>query len=150
MYNQEVMKVVARNKRAKFDYDIQDTLVAGVVLSGPEVKSVKRGEISLKGSYVTINNGEVFLINAHISPYKHAQADSYDETRTRKLLLHKQEIKRLGSMKQSGMTLVPLAAGIERGLVKIEIGIGHGRKKHDKRQVIKQREAIRDMRATQS
>lgn len=137
------MKVIAKNRRAKFDYDISDTLIAGIVLSGSEVKSVKQGSISLKGSYATINRGELYLLNAHISPYKYAGDKENDETRSRKLLIHKKELESLMRSKQNGATIIPLCAGIERGLIKIEIGVGRGRKKTDKRERIKQREAKR-------
>lgn len=139
------MKVVAANRRAKFDYDITDTLVTGVVLHGAEVKSVKQGAISLKGSYVTVNRGELFLLNAHISHYKQASGQESDETRTRKLLVHKKELEKLVQAKQNGKAIVPLKVGVERGLIKIEIGVGHGRKKIDKRGLIKQREAARNI-----
>lgn len=144
-YNEQAMKVLATNRRAKFDYDITDTLVTGVVLNGAEVKSVKQGAISLKGSYVTINRGELYVLNAHVSHYKHAGIQESDETRTRKLLVHKKELAKLVQAKQNGLAIVPLKVGVERGLIKIEIGIGRGRKKFDKRGLIKQREAARNI-----
>jgi SsrA-binding protein len=139
------MKILASNRRAKFDYDISETLVAGVVLSGAEVKSAKAGHISLKGSYATINRGELYLLNAHISPYASAKSESFEQTRSRKLLIHKTQLNRLIGLKQSGLSLVPLAIGQERGLVKVEVGIGRGRKVHDKRSSIKARQAQRDI-----
>ena len=143
MYNQ-TMKVIATNRRAKFDYAITENLLAGVVLSGSEVKSVKAGHISLKGSFATINRGELYLLNAHISPYKYAGALEIDETRSRKLLVHKKELERLAAMKQSGLSMVPMAVGVERGFVKIKIGIGRGKRIFDKRETIKKREAKRE------
>lgn len=139
------MKVIARNKRARFDYDISDTYVAGVVLTGPEVKSIKQGHVSLKGSYVTIQNDEAYLFNAHVSPYGPAAGQPHDETRSRKLLLRKNEVERIITAKQNGQTAVPLSLGLQRGLVKVEIGVGRGRKKHDKREYIRRRQADRDI-----
>lgn len=145
MYNQEIMKIVATNRRARFDYDITDTYVTGVVLNGPEVKSAKAGQINLKGSYVMLRHGEAYLTNAHIAPYQHAETDEAEASRDRKLLLHKKEITKLAAHKQNGRTIVPLAAGIERGLVKIKIGVGRGRRKYDKREHIRRREARREI-----
>jgi SsrA-binding protein len=142
------MKIIATNRRAKFDYEIQNKLWVGIVLTGAEVKSIKAAHISLKGSFVQILNGELVLINAHVSPYKFAKVEPHNETRTRKLLAHKKEINRLIGLKQSGLHLMPLAIGIERGLVKVEIGIGKPRKKYDKREQIKKREAERNIRNT--
>lgn len=139
------MKVIAKNRRAKFDYEITENLVAGIALSGPEVKSVKQGHISLKGAYVTINNNELYLLNAHVSPYKFADAKNQEETRTRKLLVHRKELDRLVGLKKSGHTLIPLVVGVQRGLVKIEVGVGRGKKKYDKREVSKKRQAERDI-----
>ena len=140
------MKLVATNRRAKFDYDIQQKFWAGIVLTGSEVKSTKSAHISLKGSFVQILNGELVLINAHISPYQYANPKPGNETRTRKLLAHKNEIKRLSAFKQAGLHLVPMAIGTERGLIKLEVGIGKSRKKYDKREQIKKRHAERDIR----
>lgn len=138
------MKIVAKNRRAKFDYDLKEQLITGVVLTGPEVKSVKLGHISLKGSFVTVNNGELYLLNAHISPYKQAQAEDFEPTRSRKLLVHKKELERLATLKQNGNTLVPIAVGLEHGLIKLEIGVGRGRKRYDKRAVAQKRQADRE------
>lgn len=139
------MKIIAKNKRARFDFAIEETLIAGLVLEGSEVKSVKSGQMSLKGTYVQIKDGEAFLVGAHISPYKFAR-EAPDETRDRKLLLHKKEIHYLIGKKQDGFNIVPLAVGLERGLVKVEIGVGRGRKKYDKREAIKKREHTREAR----
>lgn len=139
------MKTLAENRRVKFDYEILETFEAGIVLSGQEVKSAKEGHISIKGAYVTINQGEVFLINAQISPYKKAgPLPSYDQKRSRKLLLTKQEIKRLlGKVKEKGLTLVPISIYNKHGFVKVKIGLGKGKRKVDKREKIKEREASR-------
>jgi len=136
------------NKKAKFDYDILDKFEAGLVLTGPEVKSVKAGQINLKGSYITIKHKpktEVFLINAHISKYKPAglQPD-YEPTRSRKLLLHKKEINKLiGKMKEKGLTIVPLSVYTKHNRIKLEFGIGRGKKKFEKKETIKKRETKR-------
>lgn len=140
------MKVLARNRRAKFDYDIKNTLLAGIVLGGAEVKSVKQGSVSLKGSHIITKNGELYLLNTHISPYKQAGNRPHEETRPRKLLVHKKELKQLESHKQAGLSLVPLSVGVQKGLIKVEIGVGRGLKKYDKRMVLKKRQDERSMR----
>lgn len=135
------MKIIAKNKKAFFDYRIKETFEAGIALLGHEVKSVKGGNISLKGSFVTVNQGEVWLLNASISLYKHAKDKSYDPHRTRKLLLHRKEIERLiGKVQEKGITLIPLKIYLKKGKVKVEVGLGEGKKKYDKRQAIKERE----------
>lgn len=140
------MKSLAINNKAKFDYDIKDTLVAGLVLSGPEVKSVKSGNVSLAGSYVKVNKDAVYLLNAHIGPYKYAPVEGYEPTQTRKLLLKQKEINELIG-KEKGTTIIPLEIfSGSRGLVKVKIGIGRGRKKQDKREYIKKRDTDREIR----
>ena len=136
---------MAVNKRASFDYDISDKFEAGLVLRGFEVKAVKTGHISLKGSFVTVRGNELFLTNANIPLYKHAgNIPNYDPTRPRKLLLKKREIAHLiGKSRAEGLTLVPIRVYTKRGLLKLEFGIGKGRKKVDKREVIRKREAKR-------
>jgi len=142
------MPVLAVNKRANFDYDIKETYEAGLVLLGHEVKSVKTGHVSLKGGYVTFkkhagkNLPEAYLTNAHIPLYKHAgKISNYEPTRPRKLLLKKKEITYLiGKKDEQGLTLVPLKIYTKRSFVKLEFGVGKGRKKFDKREVIKKRE----------
>ncbi len=147
------MPVLAVNKRAHFDYEISDTFEAGIVLLGHEVKSIKTGHVSLKGSFVTIKknhktNTEFFLINAHIPLYEKATTvKDYDPTRTRKLLLHKQQINRLiGKKQEQGLTFVPTKIYTTRGFIKLEFGIGRGKKKHDKREAIKKRDVDRNIR----
>jgi SsrA-binding protein len=139
------MSVLAINKRAGFDYDISERFEAGLVLRGFEVKSVKTGHISLKGSFVTVKDNELFLTNANIPLYKHAGAiANYDPTRPRKLLLKRAEISKLiGKYRAEGLTLVPVQVYTRRGLLKLEFGVGKGRKKYDKRDVIRKREAGR-------
>ena len=139
------MKILAKNREAFFNYTIEHTLEAGIVLAGHEVKSVKTGTMSLKGAHVTIRGNEAVLVNAHISAYKYSgEIPGYDPTRSRKLLLNRKEISSLiGKYKEQGMTLVPLEVYEKRGLVKIKLGIGRGKKKFDKRESIKRREADR-------
>ena len=141
------------NKRANFDYEIFETYEAGLVLLGHEVKSIKTGHLSLKGAFVTIKAAakklpEVYLINAYIPLYKHAGSiKNYDPYRSRKLLLKKNEIKYLiGKAKEQGLTLVPIKIYTKHSFVKLEFGIGKGRKKVDKREVIKKREVERSLR----
>lgn len=141
---------LAINKRALFDYQILEKLEAGIVLTGAEVKSVKNGHISLKGSYVTFRNGEAYLLNAHISPYKKSgKIAGYDPTHTRKLLLNKSELKRLiGRSSEKGLTIVPLKVyNTRRGRLKVEIGVGRGKKQFEKREIIKKRETEREIRS---
>lgn len=139
------MPVLAINPRAKYDYEILETYEAGIVLAGYEVKSIKTGHIGLKGSYVTIKNNEAFLINAQISPYQPKNTpDDYEPSRSRKLLLHKSEIKSLiGRIKQKSLTLVPLLVYTKKGKIKLEFAVGKGKRKTDKREKIKKREAER-------
>lgn len=143
-YNTD-MPTLATNRRAKFDYRILETYEAGLVLAGHEVKSVKKGHISLKGSYVIIRNEEAWLINAQIAPYQPKNTPSdYDPMRSRKLLLHKREIKSLiGKTKQKGLTLAPLRVYTKHDKIKLKFGLGSGKRKSDKREVIKEREAKR-------
>ncbi len=141
------MKIVATNRKAYHDYEILETYEAGIVLKGTEVKSAKNGRINLKDSYAKIENGEIFLINAHISPYSHGNVYNHDPRRTRKLLLHKKEIMRLyGKVKEKGLTLIPLKAYIKNGKIKIELGLCKGKKVYDKRAEIKKRDLEREMR----
>jgi SsrA-binding protein len=140
------MKTIAENKRARFDYDIKDTFNAGLVLSGAEVKSVKGGNISLAGAYVSVSASGASLINCHIGPYKYAQNEKYDPTQSRKLLLNKHEINQLLG-KEKGLTIIPLEIYQgHRGLIKIKIGLGKARKKTDKREYIKKRDAQKEIR----
>lgn len=139
------MKLLAKNRRATFDYQITDKLVAGLVLSGAEVKSAKLGHISLKGSFVTINNGEAYLNNAHFTPYNNAgNRSGLDPTRPRKLLVHRKQLNDLIGAKQSGHQIVAMALLEERNLVKLEIGLGKSKKNYDKRETIKRRTQERE------
>lgn len=142
------MPTLATNKRARFDYDILETYEAGIVLTGQEVKSVRKGSVSLKGAFVTIRENEAWLTNAHISKYEKAGLlPGYDPTRTRKLLLQRREIKSLlGKRKQAGLTLLPLSVYTKRNRLKLEIGLARGRKKYEKRDLMKKRDIERTMR----
>ena len=142
------MKTLSVNKRATYDYEILEKYEAGISLLGCEVKSIKTGHISLKGSYVVIKNNEVYLLNAFIPPYQIKNTPSdYDPRRSRKLLLHKSEIKSLiGKIKQKGLTLVPIKLYTKRGKIKLEFALAKGKKKVDKRDKIKKREMERKMR----
>jgi len=140
------MKILAKNSRANYDYDIKDTFVAGLVLSGAEVKSVKNGNVSLTGAYATVSQSGAHLINCHIGPYKFAKQDGYEPPQSRKLLLNKSEINQLLA-KEKGLVIVPIEIfqGV-RGLLKIKLGLGKARKKTDKREYIKKRETQREIR----
>jgi len=140
------MKVIATNKKAEHDYYILERYEAGIVLEGSEVKSARNGNISIKEGYAIIENGEIYLINVHISPYEKTSSFQPDPKRKRKLLLHKHEIKRLiGKVQRRGFTLIPLKVYInERGYIKVELGLGKGKKLIDKREEIRRKEAERE------
>ena len=141
------MKSLAINKRARFDYDLTDRYEAGLVLTGQEVKSIKTGHVSLKGSFVTMKNGEFYLTNASVPAYKFAgNISNYDPTRPRKLLLKKSEINTLlGKSRSAGLTLVPIRVYTKKRLIKLEFGVGRGKKKYDKREDIKRKESKRKL-----
>lgn len=140
-------KVAANNKKARHDYFIEETYEAGIVLTGTEIKSVRMGKVSIKESYAKIENGEVVLLGMNISPYEQGNRFNVDPLRPRKLLMHKQEIRKLiGYTTQKGLTLVPLQLYInEKGLAKVEIGVARGKKNYDKREDIAKRDADRRM-----
>lgn len=139
------MKIIAKNKKAYFNYQILETYKAGIVLEGPEVKSIKMGQINLADSYATLDqNQEVWLLNCHIPLYKYAQIKDYNPYRSRKLLLTKKEIFSLvGKLKIKGLTLLPLEIFLEKGLVKVKLGLSKGKKVYDKRKALKEKEARR-------
>lgn len=142
------MGFLSENRKARFDYEIIDTFEAGIELLGTEVKSAKEGRLNLSGSYAIIRNGQARLLNADIPAYqpKNAPKD-YDPKRTRRLLLHADEIKNLtGKLQEKGLSLLPLNAHLKKGIIKIELGLGRARKKHDKREVLKKRAHEREMR----
>jgi SsrA-binding protein len=138
------VKIIHKNKKAFFDYEILETYKVGVVLTGAEVKSVREGNVNLKGAYVSIAEGEVHVKGMSISHYVHDQSTDYDPLRYRKLLLNKKEIHKLqAALNTQGTTVVPLTVGLEGRLIKMEIGLARGKKKHDKRQTIKERDSKR-------
>jgi len=141
------MKVLSENKKAYFTYQILEKFEAGISLNGQEVKSIKLGRINLMGSYVVIRNGEVYLVGANVPAYQPKNAPSdYDPQRSRKLLLRKKEINYLiGKSQQKGLTMIPLKVYTNNGKIKLEFGIGKGKKKFDKRETIKKRETEKDM-----
>lgn len=140
------IKIITTNKKAYYDYFIDETYEAGVVLAGSEVKSIRLGHINLKDSYCLIRDGEIWLFNTHISPYEKGSYFNTEATRNRKLLLKKQEINRLrGKVEQKGFTLVPTKAYFKQGLVKIEVGLARGKELHDKRAVEAKKTAKREI-----
>ena len=141
-------RVVAENRKARHDYEVLDTWEAGVALLGTEVKAIREGRINLRDSYARVENGEVWLLNVHISPYSHRGYADHAELRQRKLLLHRHEIRKLvGQTAERGLTLVPLELYFNKGRVKVLLALARGKKTHDKREAIKQRETDRETRA---
>ncbi len=151
MAKKEDIKLIANNKKAFFDYFIDDTYEAGIALVGTEVKSLRMGKCSLKESFIRIEHGEVFVYNMHISPYEKGNIFNKDPLRVRKLLLHRYEIyKLMGKVAEKGYTVVPLKVYLKDSLVKMEIGLARGKKLYDKRETIakkdQKREAEREFR----
>jgi SsrA-binding protein len=139
-------KIVARNRKALHEYHIEERWEAGIVLTGPEVKSVRAGKVSLAESFATIDRGEAWLRDAHISPYEPASRENADPVRPRKLLLNRAEIRRLiGATQQKGLTLVPLDVYLRDGRIKVTIALARGKKLHDKRETLRTRAAERDI-----
>ncbi|MDP8957028.1 MAG: SsrA-binding protein SmpB [Actinomycetota bacterium] len=139
-------RTVASNRRARHDYQIEETIEAGMVLTGPEVKSLRAGRASLQDSYARVDGSTVWAENVHIPPYEMADTRRYDPKRPRKLLLHKDQIGRLtGKTAERGLTLIPLKIYFTRGLAKMELGLGRGKRKYEKRQAIAEREHRREM-----
>ena len=134
------------NRKARYDYEILDKYEAGIVLTGTEIKSVRKGSANLKDSYAIIKNGEAFLLNMHISEYKEGNQFNHDETRTRKLLLHKNEINKINDkINIKGLTLVPVKLYFSTGKAKIELAVARGKHTYDKKETIKQRDIDREM-----
>ena len=141
----ESKRVIAKNKKARYDYHIFDTFEAGIVLKGQEVKSIRQGKVSLSDSFAQVMSGEVFLFNMHISPYEKA-GEILEAKRDRKLLLSKREIRKIeGKLKNEGLTLVPLELYFKRNLVKVSLAIGKGKKKYEKRDKIIKKEQKREI-----
>ncbi|ASS90318.1 MAG: SsrA-binding protein SmpB [Bacillaceae bacterium] len=139
-------KLIAQNKKAHHDYFIEETYEAGIVLQGTEIKSIRAGRANLKDAFARVEKGEVFLHNMHISPYEQGNRYNHEPLRTRKLLLHRREINKLiGATKEQGYSLVPLKLYIKNGFAKVLIGLGKGKKKYDKREDLKRKEAKREI-----
>lgn len=139
-------KVLAQNKKASHDYFIEETIEAGMVLTGTEIKSIRAGKVQLKDSFVRVRNGEAWINNMHVSAFEQGNRFNHDPLRTRKLLLHKKQIGELvGAVKRDGYTIVPLKMYIKDGYAKLLIGIGKGKKDYDKRSDMRKKEAKREM-----
>jgi SsrA-binding protein len=144
--NEKHIKIIAQNRKARYDYFIEDELEAGLVLKGTEVKSLRLGKAHLKDAYARVKDGEVYVYQMHIGPYPFAYYDNHDPLRPRKLLLHKREIKRLyGKVNEKGFTLVPLKIYFKDGKVKITLALVKGKRKYDKREAIRRRDEKREM-----
>lgn len=139
------MKIYAKNKKGLYDYEVLEKFEAGLVLHGNEVKSIRSGNVSMKGSYVSLKDGELYLVNMHVSQYQYAAANkNHDPERRRKLLMHNREIQSLiGKMKQKGLTLIPISLYNKNRRIKLEFALARGKKKHDKRETIKKRDSDR-------
>jgi SsrA-binding protein len=139
-------RVITRNKKARHNYFVEDSYEAGIILVGSEVKSLREGRISLTDAYGRFQDGELWLVKAHISTYKQANQQNHEPERPRKLLMHKRELRRLlGKVTESGCTLIPLSLYFKDGRVKVEIGLCRGKKLYDKRQSLRQKEAAREI-----
>ena len=145
---EKAQRVIADNRKAFHDFHVLDTWEAGVALLGTEVKAIREGRVNLRDSYAVVEKGEVFALNIHISPYSHRGSADHEPMRKRKLLLHKQEIRKLiGRTVEKGLTLVPLKMYFKGGKVKMAVGLARGKKSHDKRETMKKRESDRETRA---
>ena len=135
------MKLISQNKKARHDYFIEDTFEAGIVLLGTEIKSIRAGKTNIQDSYVVIRDEEAYVINMHVSKFKQGNIFNHDETRSRKLLLHKKEIIKIhNKMVRDGLTCIPLKVYLEKGLCKLEIALAKGKKKYDKRASLKEKD----------
>jgi SsrA-binding protein len=145
---QKAQRIIADNRKAYHDYHVLESMEAGVALLGTEVKAIREGRVNLRDSYARIENGEVWLMNVHISPYSHTGYAHHEERRQRKLLLHRHEIRKLtGQVAEKGLTLVPLQLYYKDGRVKVALGVVKGKQAHDKRETIRRREVDRETRA---
>ena len=147
MTSENGRKIVATNRKARHEYDILETFEAGIVLKGPEVKSVRAGHIGFQDAFARVTGGEVIIVNLHISPYEQANRFNVDPLRPRKLLLHRHEIRRLiGKVEQKGLTLIPLQLYFRSGVAKVLIGLAKGRHHYDKREKLKRETQLREAR----
>ena len=145
---EKAQRTIAENRKARHDYHILDSWEAGVALLGTEVKSIREGRVNLRDSYARIDNGEVWMLNVHISPYSHRGSSHHEELRQRKLLLHRDEIRKMvGRVAEKGLTLVPLELYFKNGRVKVQLALAKGKQAHDKRETIRRREVERETRA---
>ena len=145
---QKAQRIVADNRKAFFDFHVLETLEAGMALLGTEIKAIREGRVNLRDSYARLENGEIWLLNVHISPYSHSGYAHHDERRQRKLLLHKHEIMKLaGRVQERGLTLVPLQLYFKGGRLKVSLGLVKGKQAPDKRETIRRREVDRETRA---
>lgn len=145
--NAAAERVIATNRKAYHDYEVVESLEAGMVLTGTEIKSIRDGRVNLRDGFAVIREGEVWLLNVHIAPYHHGNRENHDPLRERKLLLHRREINRLvGKVHERGWTLVPLRLYLRRNRAKVELGLVRGKRQYDKRQAIAERDAERDLR----
>ncbi|EGW37080.1 SsrA-binding protein SmpB [Desulfosporosinus sp. OT] len=142
----EGIKIVSENRKAFHDYFIEDRVEAGIILTGTEIKSIRNGKVNLKDSYARLNDGEVWVHQMHISPYEQGNRFNHDPLRPRKLLLHRAEINKLvGKIQLQGLTLIPIKIYLKKGLAKVELAVGQGKKNYDKRQSLAEREGKRDI-----
>ena len=140
------IKIICKNRKARFNFEVEDTFEAGIVLMGSEVKSLRAGKANLSDSYAKFRNGEVFLIDAHISPYEQSNRMNHEPLRERKLLLHKNEIKKLvGKVTERGYSLIPLKLYFKRGKAKVQLGLAKGKKTFDKREAMKKKDQRREL-----
>lgn len=145
---EQAQRLIAENRKARHDYHVLDTWEAGVVLLGTEVKAIREGRVNLRDSYARVDNGEVWLMNVHISPYSHRGYAEHAEMRQRKLLLHRDEIRKLiGRTVEKGLTLVPLEMHFRKGRVKVVLALAKGKQAHDKRETLRRRDIDRETRA---
>lgn len=144
-------KIVALNKKARYEYEILDTLEGGLVLTGTEVKSLRAGQASITEGFAVITGGEAWLVDCQIQPYAFGNLNNHEPKRRRKILLHRRELAKLaGKIKEKGLSLIPLKLYFKNGLAKVEIGVGRGKKIHDKRETIKRRDVEREARREMS
>ena len=145
---EKAQRTIAENRKARHDYHIIESWEAGVSLLGTEVKSIREGRVNLRDSYARVDNGEIWMLNVHISPYSHRGSAEHQELRQRKLLLHRDEIRKMvGKVAEKGLTLVPLELYFKKGRVKVLLGLAKGKQAHDKRETLRRREVDRETRA---
>jgi SsrA-binding protein len=145
---EKAQRTIAENRKARHDYHVIETWEAGVSLLGTEVKSIREGRVNLRDSYARVDNGEIWMLNVHISPYSHRGSADHQELRQRKLLLHRDEIRKMvGKVAEKGLTLVPLELYFKKGRVKVLLGLAKGKQAHDKRETLRRREVDRETRA---